>query len=34
MVLSFGFFTRYARISDLPRHGRLTWREFGRLLLI
>lgn len=34
VVLSFGFFTRHSRITDLPRHDRLSWREFGRLLLI
>ena len=34
VVLPFGFSTRHSRITDLPRHDCLSWREFGRLLLI
>jgi ribosomal protein S4 len=34
LILPFGFFTRYPRLTDLPRYDRLSWHEFGRLLLI
>ena len=34
LVLPFGFLTRSPRLTDLPRYNRLSWQEFGRLLLI
>jgi hypothetical protein len=34
LTLPFGFFTWHPRVTDLPRFNLLSWREFGRLLLI
>jgi hypothetical protein len=33
-VLPYGFFTRPLHLIDLPRRDKITWEEFGRLLLI
>jgi ribosomal protein S4 len=33
-VLPYGFFTRPPRLTDLPRRDKITWEEFGRLLLV